>query len=169
METTEDKRANSAWRSPWVMGWIGLVVVVLGVNITMVYLAISTNPGLVTEDYYERGQDYERTLISKLERDPGWEMSADVPGDIRAGVRTPVRFFIVDKAGQPISPDSVEFFAYRPSDVERDFSMPMTEEGRGRYLAEVSFPLIGIWDTMVAVTDEGEEYTLGKRVNVQRP
>ena len=165
----EQHKTISAWRSPWVIAWISLIVAVLGVNLTMVYFAISTNPGLVVEDYYERGQHYERTMVSKMALDPGWEMRADIPQDINVGEPAVIRFFLVDKAGQPLVPDGVELFGYRPSDVERDFNIPMTEQSRGRYIAEVTFPLIGVWDILIAVKSGEDEYNLGERIHVQRP
>lgn len=166
--STEAKRA-SAWRSPWVIGWIGLVIVVLGVNLTMVVLAVTTNPGLVNDSFYERGQDYEKTLMSRLARDPGWTLSADFPPDIKPNEPTRVRVFLVDKAGQPVTPDRVTFYAYRPSDKSQDFSAPMIEEAKGRYVAQVSFPLFGAWDGLVAVEQGGDEYTTSARVSVARP
>lgn len=162
-------KPTSAWRSPWVIGWIGLVVVVLAVNLTMLVLAVATNPGLVNEDYYERGQDYERTMVSRLLRDPGWTLSTDYPSDVRPGEPTTLRVFLVDKAGQPVTPDRVTFFAYRPSDKSMDFSSALVEEAKGRYAAQVAFPLFGAWDTLVAVEQGGEEYTTGARINVVRP
>ncbi|MEA3278600.1 MAG: FixH family protein [Pseudomonadota bacterium] len=171
MERTapEQHKLVSAWRSPWVLGWIALVLAVLAVNLTMVFFAISTNPGLVVDDYYERGKDYERTMASKMARDPGWVMRADIPTDIRAGERSTVRFFVVDKAGQPVTPDAVRFFAYRPSDASQDFTVDVTEEGEGRYVSEVTFPLAGIWDTLLSATNGNDEFNLGKRIHVQRP
>jgi len=158
-----------AWKSPWVIGWIALVLAVLGVNLTMVYLAIATNPGLVNEDFYERGQHYEQTLVSKMARNPGWELHQDVPDEIVAGKATIIRFFLVDKAGQPVIPDGVSFHAYRPSDSAQDFTLPMVEEGRGRYRVDVAFPLVGIWDTLVSVRQGEDEHNLGRRVRVRRP
>ena len=158
-----------AWKSPWVIAWIALVVIVLAVNGVMIYLAIATNPGLVVDDFYERGQNYERTMLSKDARNPGWTLRADIPQDIDAGVSIPIRFFLVDKAGQPVTPDSVELFVYRPSDSTRDFSLVMKEEGPGRYMADVSFPLIGVWDTLVAARQGEDEYHVGQRINVRRP
>lgn len=166
---SQETRSTPAWKSPWVIGWIALVLAVLGVNLTMVYLAIATNPGLVTEDFYDRGQNYEQTMVTRLARDPGWNLHADVPGDLVAGRSSVIRFFITDQAGQPVEPDGVRFFAYRPSDASRDFQLPMVEEGKGRYMVEVSFPLLGVWDTLVAVSNGEDEYNLGKRVNVGRP
>ncbi|MGE5155739.1 MAG: FixH family protein [Bdellovibrio bacteriovorus] len=167
--TSSEAKTTSAWRSPWVIGWIGLVVTVLGVNLTMVVLAVATNPGLVNDDFYERGQDYERTLMSRRARDPGWTIKADFPSDIKSGEPTTVRVFLVDRAGQPVSPGAVTFFAYRPSDKSLDFSAPMMEEGKGRYVAQVSFPAFGLWDGLVAVGQGGDEYTTSARIAVARP
>lgn len=167
--TSSEVKVTSAWRSPWVIGWVGLVVVVLGVNLTMVVLAVATNPGLVNDNFYERGQDYEKTLMSRLARDPGWTLSADFPSDIKVSEPTWLRVFLVDKAGQPVSPEAVTFFAYRPSDKAMDFSRPMVEEAKGRYAAQVTFPLFGAWDTLVAVEQGGDEYTTGARISVARP
>ena len=163
------KTSNSPWRSPWVLAWIGLILVVLAVNFTFVYLAISTNPGLVSDDFYDRGQHYEQTLASRLARDPGWTLRTDIPDDLKPGESATVRVILVDKAGQPVTPDQVTFFAYRPSDKNRDFSVPMLEEGKGRYAARVSFPLFGAWDGLVAVRQGADEYTRGERIVVTRP
>jgi len=163
------ERSLSAWRSPWVIGWIAMVVIVLGVNLTMVYFAIMSNPGLVSENYYERGEHYERTLVSKLLHEPSWLMKEDIPKDIKAGEQRFVRFFVVDSAGRPVDAERVTFHAYRPSDAKQDFSAPMREEGKGRYVAEVQFPLYGVWDTLFSVTANGAEYNKGERIQVLRP
>jgi nitrogen fixation protein FixH len=163
------KRPDSPWRNPWVLGWIGLILVVLAVNLTFVYLAFSTNPGLVSDNYYDRGQHYERTLVSRLANDPGWTLHADLPDEIRPGESATIRVVLVDKVGQPVTPDQVSFFAYRPSDKTRDFSAPMVEEGPGRYAAAVVFPLFGAWDGLIAVRQGEDEYTTGQRIDVDRP
>ncbi|RKT45050.1 FixH family protein [Thiocapsa rosea] len=168
--TTETpSKPTPALRSPWVLAWIGLLVTVLAVNLTFVILAIRTNPGLVNANYYERGQEYERTMITRLARDPGWLMRADIPKPLTAGVEESIGLVLVDQAGQPVDVDEATFYAYRPSDVSRDFALPMTREGKGRYRVETSFPLIGVWDTLIAVKTGEDEYSVGERVNVARP
>jgi nitrogen fixation protein FixH len=169
MNQTATGKKTSAWRSPWVIGWIGLILLVLTANLIMVYLAIKSNPGLVVEDYYERGQDYERTMVSRLARDPGWLMNLDVPETITAGTIHRMHFVLVDKAGQPVDPDGVTLFAYRPSDAARDFSVDMAAEAEGRFKAEISFPLIGTWDLLVSVRSGEDEYNLGERISVAKP
>jgi nitrogen fixation protein FixH len=152
-----------------VQGWVGLILMFLVANIVMIYLAIDSNPGLVVEDYYERGQDYENTVLSKIARNPGWLMRVDVPQAMAVDRPDAIRFFLVDKAGQPVTPDEVHLYAYRPSDADHDFSLPMTEEGKGRYLTEVRFPLIGTWDLLVSARQGEEEYNVSQRINVVRP
>jgi nitrogen fixation protein FixH len=161
--------SNSPWRSPWVLSWIGLILVVLAVNLAFVYLAISSNPGLVSDDFYDRGQHYEQSLASRLARDPGWTLRTDIPDDLKPGEAATIRVVLVNKAGQPVTPDAVTFFAYRPSDKNRDFSAPMVEEGKGRYAARVTFPLFGAWDGLVAVRQGADEFTSGERIVVLRP
>lgn len=158
-----------AWKSPWVIGWLLLILVVLGVNLVMVYLAIRTNPGLVVEDYYERGQEYEKTRFSKQARDPGWHMNLDMPEKLFAGNEIPFNFTVLDKAGVPVLPDSVTFFAYRPSDAERDFSLPMNQEAKGLYTVKAKFVLKGVWDVMVSVKQGEDEYHLGQRIQLEAP
>jgi len=157
------------WKSPWIIGWVGLVLVVLIVNITMVYLAVRTSPGLVVEDYYERGQDYEKTMFSKMAKDPGWHMTIDLPQELIAGNHIPVNFTVVDKAGVPVQPDSVTFYAYRPSDAQRDFSVPMEQQASGLYSAKAQFVLKGVWDILVSARVGEEEYNVGQRIDVIAP
>jgi nitrogen fixation protein FixH len=162
-------RPTPPWRNPWLIGWFALVATFLVVNGVMIYFAITTNPGLVVEDYYDRGQYYEHNLASKLARDPGWALRADVPKDVKAGETQVLRFFVSDKAGQPVAVDGATFYAYRPSDVTHDFSSPMDTEGPGRYAVKVNFPLVGVWDTLFAARLGGDEHSLGQRLIVARP
>ena len=157
---------QSAWQSPWVRAWIALIVVVLAVNILMVTLAVVTSPGLVVDDYYERGRAMEESIRSRAAANKDHMLEADIPPDLRAGQPKNLRFFVVDKVGQPVTPDAVRLFAYRPSDAGQDFSLPMLVEAPGRYGAEVSFPLPGLWDMLIEVTEGEASYRLDKRLYV---
>lgn len=157
---------NSAWRSPWVIAWIAMVVIFFTMNVIMIYLATDNNPGLVVEDFYERGQDYEKNRLKRMARDPGWVMRIQLPRKIEIDQPVNCRFSVKDKAGNPVSPESVIFYAYRPSDKDADFSVPMQEVEPGLYTAEVSFPLMGAWDTLVSVKRGEDEFHTPKRIGV---
>ncbi|TVQ84974.1 MAG: nitrogen fixation protein FixH [Chromatiaceae bacterium] len=160
---------ESAWRNPWVRAWIAMILVVFLVNMTMVALAFITNPGLVVADYYERGQQMEQTIATRLAETPQWTMSLDVPADIQAQAPRMLRFFVVDRAGQPVHLEQATFFAYRPSDAHQDFSRPMREEAPGRYAVEVSFPLPGVWDSLIEAHSDGAGHLFDQRIMVARP
>ena len=159
-------KKQSAWRSPWVLGWIVLVVVVLFANGLMIFLAADNKPGLVVEDYYERGQAYERHILERQSRDPGWLMQIEIPKTLYKGKQQVVRFTVVDKSGDPVIPDRVTLYAYRPSDARQDFSEAMIEESAGIYRTTVAFPLKGVWDTLVSAKLGEAEYNKGMRVMV---
>jgi len=155
-----------AWKSPWVIGWIALVLVVLAVNVTLIVLGFKSSPGLVVENFYDRGQDYEKHWASKHAQDPGWLLRADIPQDLVVGESSVLRFFLVDQAGRPAQTDAAHFYVYRPSDASHDFDLPMVQEGPGRLRVDVSFPLVGVWDVLVAVRQGEQEFNLGQRIRV---
>jgi nitrogen fixation protein FixH len=157
---------NSAWRSPWVIGWVVMLVIFFGMNAFMIYLAQSNNPGLVAEDFYDRGQDYEKNMLKRQMRHPGWQMKVDLPKKIDVDEVVLSHFTITDKEGAPVDPNQVIFYAYRPSDAKQDFNVPMRKVGPGRYEAEVKFPLMGAWDILVSAKQGEDEYNTPKRIGV---
>jgi nitrogen fixation protein FixH len=157
---------KSAWQSPWVIAWVVMVVIFFTMNMIMIYLAVDNNPGLVVEDFYDRGEDYEQNRLKRQARNPGWSMKLDLPRKIDIGQKVTCRFTVKDKEGNPISRDGVTFYAYRPSDAKQDFSVPMKQIGPGHYEAEVSFPLKGAWDTMASIKNAEDEYNTPKRIGV---
>jgi nitrogen fixation protein FixH len=157
---------KSAWRSPWVIGWIAMLAVFLSMNLFMVYLAETNNPGLVVKDFYKRGQDYEKNMLKRQARNPGWRMRVNLPRKIGVGETVICHFTIKDREGAPVDSDSVTFHAYRPADAKQDFSVSMKQTAPGVYESEVSFPLKGAWDTLVSVKHGEDEYNTAKRIGV---
>ncbi|MCU7933595.1 MAG: FixH family protein [Candidatus Thiodiazotropha sp. (ex Dulcina madagascariensis)] len=157
---------KSAWRSPWVIAWVTMVVIFFTMNMIMIYLAVDNNPGLVVDDFYDRGQDYEKNMLKRQARNPGWTMRVELPRRIEIDQPVLCRFSVVDRDGAPVSRDEVTFYAYRPSDADQDFSTPMKQVEPGRYEAQVSFPLKGAWDTLVSIRNGEDEYNTPKRIGV---
>lgn len=169
MTANSDKQSSnrhSGWRNPWVIGWVLLIVVVLVMNIVMILFSISGNPGIVAEDYYDRGQDYEQNMLKRMARDPGWLMRVEAPDYIELDTPTTFRYHVADKAGGTVQVDQVVFYAYRPSDAKKDFSQEMRMVSPGEYEANVSFPLKGAWDIIVSATNGEDEYNTSLRIGV---
>lgn len=156
---------QSAWRSPWVLGWVGLLVVFVMANAVMIYLAETGKPGLVVDDYYERGQHFERNMLKKRAAHPGWKMRVIGPERTEVGEPATFGFRVNDAEGNPVSPETATFYAYRPSGSEHDFSVPMRLVKPGYFEADVAFPLLGVWDILVAVKHGEYEFTESYRLS----
>ncbi|MES9904307.1 MAG: FixH family protein [Sedimenticola sp.] len=156
---------QSPWRSPWIIGWMSMLVIFVAANIVMIYLAINDSPGLVVDDYYERGQDYEENMLKRQARDPGWKMKVIAPEFVDIGKPALFSYRVSDKEGNPVTPDSVIFYVYRPADKNLDFSVPMKMVDVGLYQAEVTFPLLGVWDILVSNKLGEDEYNQPYRIS----
>ena len=62
------KKNMPAWRSPWVMAALIMLVTVVSVNVTFIFLSTSTNPGLVTEEYMKYGLQQNEFEIQSREQ-----------------------------------------------------------------------------------------------------
>jgi len=161
-----DKRA---FRNPWVLGWLTLIVIVLGVNITMIVLAFTTGPGLVEKDYYEKGRELEQNIHKQIaaRNALGWTGNLDVSDTLSRGRVSPIRFTIVDNQGLPLSHLKVLLVNYRPSDASADFTSEMKELAPGQYEANVTYPLKGLWEVTVKVEHDHQQFDLAsRRINV---
>lgn len=165
-ETKMSGKKQSPWRNPWVIGWISLVVVVVVMNVVMVMFAVTGNPGIVADDFYDRGQDYEQNMLKKKARDPGWLMDIEAPDFIELNQPTTFHYTVTGKEGEAVKVNSVVFYAYRPSDVKMDFSKEMQMIEPGVYQVDVSFPLKGAWDVLVSAKGDQDEYNTPLRIGV---
>ncbi len=160
--------SNRAFRNPWVLAWIGGILLVLGVNIAFIVTAIMTNPGLVEKDYYEHGKDQEENFIKQREARNrlGWQMKLDAVHKPILGQPARYTFNVVDTRGVPVAGDKAVIQAYRPSDVHADFSTEMQEIAPGVYSAELVFPLKGIWDLNAVLTKGEDSLKITQRISV---
>ncbi|WP_456407009.1 FixH family protein [Thiolapillus sp.] len=160
--------SKRAFRNPWVLGWIGGILLVLGVNAAFIVTAIMTNPGLVEKDYYEKGQEQEKTFISQQQSRNrlGWQMKLEAVRDPIVGESARYTFNVVDTAGIPIDGDKAVIQAYRPSDVNADFSTDMQEIAPGVYSVELVFPLKGVWDLSAVLIKGEDKLKITRRISV---
>lgn len=170
--TNNSKRISQdnphAWRNPWVLGWIALVVIVLAVNIAMISLAFITSPGLVTENYYEKGIDHEDNFNKRMAARSalGWSYRTEFPTSPVMNTEELYRFSIVDKVGRPLSDARVNISVYRPSDASVDFNVNMLEVAPGVYQSKLNYPLKGIWELTVQVERGDDQYDFNRRTSV---
>jgi nitrogen fixation protein FixH len=164
--TIETERKIPAWKSPFVIGWAMILVVVVSVNAFMISNAFFNFSGFVVDDPYESGQRLNETMEKrKAVAQLGWQVSLSEPA---LKTDAPAVFVLTafDAQGQAIVADKIEFLAFRPSNSKMDFRAQFQPTASGEYLHEARFPLKGLWDLMVVVYAQGYEYEIGRRLFV---
>ncbi len=161
------QKNNEALKNPWVLGFLVFFCTFLLANIIFIYLAFNTPPNLVKKDFYEHGQRYEETrdLIEK-EKALDWTGVLMVPAMTRVNHVQTYELLIQGKYSAPLDLDTVTFNAYRPSDASADFSVEMIKKKPGLYAAEIVFNLPGVWDVIVIVRQDKQEFLVTKRINI---
>jgi len=153
------------FRNPWFLGILGLVAVALAGTIWMAMLASEYAPGLVTENYYEKGQNYFENRPEEGQG-PQWRLNLMPPAKPKVGQAQMYRLYVVMDNGKPATSGDVTFFAYRPSDVRADFEVKMAKTDAGSFGAMVSFPLPGTWDLIAQIESDGKRYDVVQRLIV---
>lgn len=162
---------NEPLRNPWVLAWLGLVAVFLSVNGLFVVLAVTSNPGLVVDNYYEQGRAYEKDALKLLaaRNSLKWETKLEIPERVLADSPATYRFSAVDARGIPITDADVQLTAYRPSDAGADVVTRLTSPAPGLYQAEIKLPLPGIWDLNIQVRHGEDVFQQSRRISAHAP
>ena len=144
---------------PWY--FVMAFAVVFAVNGVFVYLATSTNQGVVTENPYEKGLAYDVALAEKRAQEAlGWQ------GEITYDEGL-LRFTLSDAAGQPISGATISAHIERPIEKGIATEQPLTESTPGVYEAELPFPAQGQWDITISSLWKKQYHQTRKRLVVR--
>jgi nitrogen fixation protein FixH len=142
---------------------LGLFLVVAAVNGLMIWYALSSWTGLVSDSAYEDGLGFDRVLAqSRAEAALGWR------GTIAYGAPSgQLRVTLADRTGRPLSGLQVSAQWLRPTQEGFDRLVPLAELGEGCYEATIRPPLPGQWDVRITAKDGGRDrFHAQKRVLV---
>lgn len=167
---TSTKNWSKPWRNPFVIFWIAILITVLAVNFFMVSMAIVTNPGLVNDNPYKHGANYEQIIEArKAQALLGWQLSMPLP-EVKEGQVTPIVLRVVDVQGKPIVAERVEMYAYRPSDIKDDFVTTFTPTAQlGEYSADLRAMKKGRWDWIAEVQRGKDKSSIAGELFVADP
>ena len=130
---------------------VGIFVLVSAVNGLMIWYALSSWPGLVSDSAYAEGLGFDRVLAaSRAEAALGWK------GTIAYDRAGRIVFHLVDDKGQPLSRMGVSMMMLRPTREGFDRSAALVETTPGNYEAGIHPPLPGVWDVRVIVAAGGQ-------------
>ncbi|MDH5230445.1 MAG: FixH family protein [Gammaproteobacteria bacterium] len=161
---------KNAWGNPWVFAIAGTMATFIIVNIIFVITAFVTNPGLVVEDYYEKGREYEKNALKMLAATQAtrhWETKLDMPKIINLKEKIFVTFTAVDELGLPVRDAQATLVAYRPSDAAADIQLPMQEIAPGLFQTALTLPLKGLWDIRIILHHHSDKLEIEKRISVK--
>lgn len=148
---------------PWlfVLGFL----VVIAVNGAMVYVALGSFSGLVTDRPYDRGRAYNTTLEARAKQESlGWtaRFALEPQGD---GTQR-LLLEMLDRAGAPVAGATVDTTLVRPVERGHDRSVSLSERGAGRYAGAVALDLPGLWEARIVVMRGQDRFAAIKRVMV---
>lgn len=127
---------------------IGCFAVVLAVNVLMVWYALTSWTGLVSDSAYEDGLAYDQMLAEgKAEAALGWKAAIAYDKDGRLTVQ------LADSHSQPLAGFRLAAQFLRPTSEGHDRSLQLTEVSPGNYAGLLVLPLPGQWDVRVTVSD----------------
>ena len=146
--------------------FFGFFAVIFLVNFFYIYVAKKTWSGVVTEDSYQKGRDYNETVKQEAQQKRlGWKVSADF--NRKNEGKGTIFISLEDDKGRTI-PDATIFVNFkRPAQSEKDFSKTVNYAD-GTYRADVEFPLQGQWDfAMVAMSKDNKRFEQVERHFIQ--
>jgi len=151
------------WWYPYI--FVAGFVLVLLVNLTMAYFAVSTFSGLSTENAYEKGLAYNQALESaRKQEEMGWTVNSTVDPEANHGTHITVSYR--DRDGKPVEDLTVRVALVRPTAAGHDREVALARVAPGTYATLQEMPLPGVWDMTVSAHGGGVSHTLARRIIV---
>lgn len=143
-------------------GFIAFFGVIAAVNAVFMYFALSTWPGLTTEDAYKKGIAYNRTLDDAArQKQLGWQSAVifDLSGNLAVSM--------TDKTGAPLTSAKVDVTLSRPLGSEVAQNVSLQETAPGRYAGKVEIPAQGRWQAAITAHRDNAVYRMRHEVMVK--
>lgn len=136
------------------VGFFGLIV---AINITFIYYAEHSFPGLSDPNAYEHGLEYNKVLeAAKAQHALGWHVALSAAPETRSLILS-----VRDANGNPIDDARVTAQLYRPAEATDDRHVDLAPAGSGLYRAEGVFVESGNWNVTVRIhRQEGADYII---------
>jgi len=140
------------YKSPIMMSMLVLFIALVAATGWRIITALETHPGLVVEDAYVSGERYGETLDARQQlAKQGWTLDLSIPKVVTHGIEQTYTAHSA-KHGKTLSAAKAVAYFYRPLEMKRDFSLPMSVNDKGIYNVDVTLPLKGRWDVVVELT-----------------
>lgn len=165
---TTAKEAEYSW-IPWLFV-LGFAVVFVA-NGGVVYFALHSAPGTVSDRSYDEGLNYNRVLARAAAQDAlGWQGQVMfMPTGPEQGHGHPgiLAVKLYDHGGMALVGAEVEARILRPVGPDNTIELRLGEQRPGEYVAPMALPQIGQWEVRVVARRAADEFEMAKRIDVK--
>lgn len=160
----------------WFFGehrWIPMLFIIgflilFAVTGSFVKLALSTFPGLVTTNAYERGLAYDEVIAAEqAQAERGWQIAFDMPE--LSGEGQVASLTLTDRNGNPLADANVIMMAERMTRYAQQVRATLTDQGNGVYEAPIEFPIAGRWLVSVLADIDGDRHFETREIFLDAP
>lgn len=130
--------------------FIGFFSLIILVNVVFIYVATSSNTGVITENAYEKGLAYNK-ILSAAKNQPDLNTKA-------AYNNGKLTWAVTGPDGQPLTDGNASALMVRPIKDGNDFSLSLKETGPGIYEADADFPAQGLWEAKLEIKWDNNRY-----------
>ncbi len=132
------KNAETQSRRGVLIFFLAFFGVILLVNVGFVYMAVTTQTGVVTEHAYEKGLAFDRYLEQEA-------LQKALPVVEKAVFQNGTLVWTLTFGGKPLTSAQVKAHVVRPVQAGHDFDLALKHVGNGRYESLVKAPFSGAW------------------------
>jgi len=151
-------------KSLWIPATFVLAfLVVLGVNITLVVMAVRTFSGLETNSAYDQGLGYNTTLAEAAQNAAiGWH--ADIAITAPDAAQRHLAVTMTDRSGTPLPDLTIKVMLVRPTNAGLDEVILLQPLDHGRYQADFKPSALGNWDLRLRAERAGTKWQYSERI-----
>lgn len=125
---------------------LGMFSIIFAVNGYMLFKALSDHSGLVANEPYRKGLEYnQRIAADERQAALGWTSTAALEPTGRVSI------VMTDTAGQPVSNIAVQGRLSRPASSKADHTLAFKEQRPGTYVADAGSIEAGTWQLDITV------------------
>lgn len=136
-------------------------LVVAAVNAVFVYKALTTHQGVIVENAYEKGLEYNDSIAAyEAQKQLGW--NANISHKNGA-----VIFTLSDETGEAISGADARAYFKRPTVKGMDFDVALTQIAPGKYSADIASVNQGLWKVTVSTKWQDKQFQKSERLVIQ--
>jgi nitrogen fixation protein FixH len=152
--------ARGSW-IPWL--FVGFFALVVAVNGTMIWIAMSTWTGLAANQAYDKGLQYNRNLeAAQRQAALGWQPR--LTARLVAGAAAQAELEVTNAQGRPVTGAEVVAEMERPTHEGADFSIALMPAEPGLYRAVFELPMIGAWNAHVTIRRQDDLFVHEQRL-----